>query len=109
MSTVRTPRLHVKATILGYRRSRTTVHPNQVLLRLNDVNSKEDAHFYLGKVVAYYYRAKTDKNGSKLRCVWGKIIGTHGNSGVVKAKFKKNLSGSSFAQTARVFMYPSSI
>ena len=36
--------------------------------------------FYLGKKVVYIYRAKTEKLGSKIRCIWGKVRGLHGTS-----------------------------
>ncbi|EZG43328.1 60S ribosomal protein L35a [Gregarina niphandrodes] len=102
-------RLHVKGTVLGYQRSREAQRPNRVLVRLPQVSSKDDARFYLGKRVAYYYKAQSKKHGSKLRVVWGKVTGVHGNSGVVRARFAKNLSPDSFAQTVRVFMWPSNL
>ncbi|KAK2972232.1 hypothetical protein RJ640_014290 [Escallonia rubra] len=41
--------------------------------------------------MAYIYKAKVKKNGSHYRCIWGKAIRPHGNSGVVRAKLKSNL------------------
>lgn len=41
--------------------------------------------------MAYIYKAKTKQNGSHYRCIWGKVARPHGNSGVVRAKFKSNL------------------
>ena len=54
-------RLYVKSVFLGYRRSRRSQNTNQALLKLQHVNSKTDVNFYLGKRVAYVYKAKSDK------------------------------------------------
>ena len=37
------------------------------------------------------YRAKKVTNGSKYRAIWGKVTKAHGNNGVVRCNFKKNL------------------
>ena len=83
--------------------------------------------FYLGKKVAFVYRAQREVRGSKVRIIWGKVTRPHGmhhirlkdekavansfegNSGVVRAQFRRNLPPKSFGASVRVMLYPSSI
>mmetsp|Transcript_114415 Transcript_114415/g.160592 ORF Transcript_114415/g.160592 Transcript_114415/m.160592 type:complete len:135 (-) Transcript_114415:41-445(-) len=102
-------RLYTKAVILGHKRSRANSYPTVTLLKLQGVLTREDTAFYLGKKVAYVYRAKTEKRNSKWRILWGKIRRPHGNSGVVRAKFKNNMPPSAFGAQCRVMLYPSFI
>ncbi|KAK8479233.1 hypothetical protein V6N11_030997 [Hibiscus sabdariffa] len=81
----------VRGTILGYKRSKSNQYPNTSLVQIEGVNTKEEIAWYAGKRMAYIYKAKVKKNGSYYRCVWGKVTRPHGNSGVVRAKFKTNL------------------
>ncbi|KAG2391243.1 60S ribosomal protein [Vigna angularis] len=84
-------RLYVRGSILGYKRSKSNQYPNTSLIQIENVNSKEEVAWYAGKRMAYIYKAKVKKNGSHYRCIWGKVTRPHGNSGVVRAKFKSNL------------------
>jgi large subunit ribosomal protein L35Ae len=102
-------RLYVKGRHLGYQRGKRNTNPNVSLLALEGVDNTEAASFYLGKKVAFVYRASTEVRGSKHRVVWGKIRKTHGNSGIVRASFKHNLPPKSFGASVRVMLYPSSI
>ncbi|KAH9766756.1 Syntaxin-81 [Citrus sinensis] len=102
-------RLYVRGTILGYKRSKSNQYPNTSLIQIEGVNTKEDVSWYCGKRMAYIYKAKVKKNGSHYRCIWGKVARPHGNSGVVRAKFKSNLPPKSMGDRVRVFMYPSNI
>ena len=108
----KTYRLYTKGTVLGYKRSLRSQDPNTSLLKIEGVNDKKDTDFYLGKRVAYVYRAhkkreaKGKRPASKIRCIWGKVTRPHGNSGVVRAKFRHNLPPKCFGATVRVVSNP---
>merc|ERR1711869_109610 len=102
-------RLYVRDLFLGYKRSKANQHTNMALLKLEHVECTKDATWYLGKRVAYVYKAKTEKQGGKFRCIWGKVVRPHGTSGVVRAKFQKNLPPAAMGGKVRVILYPSSI
>ncbi|KAL4188481.1 hypothetical protein AMTRI_Chr08g202550 [Amborella trichopoda] len=89
--------------------SKSNQYENTSLVQIEGVNTKEEVAWYLGKRMAYIYKAKVKKNGSHYRCIWGKVNRPHGNSGVVRAKFKSNLPPRSMGAKVRVFMYPSRI
>jgi len=59
--------------------------------------------------VAYIYKAKKEIDGTKFRCIWGKVCRAHGNNGVVRCKFRKNLPPTSIAGACRIMLYPSRI
>ncbi|GMM34262.1 ribosomal 60S subunit protein L33A [Saccharomycopsis crataegensis] len=103
------PRLYVKGKHLSYQRSKSVNNPNVSLIKIEGVDAPEDAKFYLGKRIAYVYKAQKEIRGSKIRVIWGKVTRTHGNSGIVRANFKKNLPPKTFGASVRVFLYPSSI
>ncbi|CAN6233172.1 unnamed protein product [Urochloa humidicola] len=102
-------RLYVRGTILGYKRSKSNQYETTSLVQIEGVNTKEDVSWYCGKRMAYIYKAKTNSSGTHYRCIWGKVTLPHGNSGVIRAKFKSNLPPESMGRKVRVFMYPSSI
>mmetsp|Transcript_60197 Transcript_60197/g.171116 ORF Transcript_60197/g.171116 Transcript_60197/m.171116 type:complete len:126 (-) Transcript_60197:109-486(-) len=106
----RTPtRLYSKGVILGHKRSKSNTYPTCTLVKIDGVHTKDDVKFYLGKRIAYVYKAKKEIKGSKFRVMWGKIRRAHGNSGVVRTKFKKNIPPRAFGKPCRVMLYPSNI
>ncbi|KAI4729727.1 hypothetical protein E4T49_02449 [Aureobasidium sp. EXF-10728] len=117
-------RLYVKGRHLSYQRGKRNTNPNTSLIKIEGVDDSKAASFYLGKKVAFVYRASKEVRGTKIRVTWGKVTRAHGqqkesrstsdakltgNSGVVRAQFRNNLPPRSFGATVRVMLYPSSI
>merc|ERR1739841_79810 len=105
----KTTRLYCKAVVMGYKRSLRGQSTNTNLVKIQGVEDTASTDFYLGKKVLYMYRAKTQKNGTFMRTVWGKVMRSHGTSGVVRAKFSKNLPPSSIGAPCRVMLCPSRV
>lgn len=60
-------------------------------MKIEGVQTKEDAKWYFGKRIAYVYRAKTEIKGTKFHVMWGKVRRSHGSSGAVRTKWHKNI------------------
>lgn len=79
------------------------------LIKIQGLQDKKDVDFYLGKKIAYIYKGKNLKNNSKFRVIWGKVMRAHGNNGLVRAKFAKNLPAEAISSGVRVMLYPSRV
>uniref|UniRef100_A0A7S2XUS1 60S ribosomal protein L35a n=1 Tax=Fibrocapsa japonica TaxID=94617 RepID=A0A7S2XUS1_9STRA len=102
-------RLYVKAVMVGYKGGLRTQHCHTALAKIQGVDDKKSAGFYLGKKIAYIYKAHTLKKNSKYRVVWGKVTRAHGSNGVVRAKFRTNLPPKAIGGPLRVMLYPSKV
>ncbi|CAE7708097.1 RPL35AA [Symbiodinium sp. KB8] len=108
-------RLYVKGALVGYKGSKVNQYHHTSLIKVQNLSDAKDAGFYLGKRVAYIYKAKNSKRNPRtgeqtnLRVIWGRITRTHGTSGVVRAKFRSNLPPSTLGSQVRIMLYPSTI
>lgn len=74
----------MKARVVQFRRSLKHVHERHFILDVGVVK-KEDAAKLVGKTVVW-----TSEAGKKIQ---GKISGSHGNKGMVRAIFERGLPG----------------
>ena len=80
--------------IIQFRRGRHTVTEKHMLIEIEKVLSKEDASNFIGKVVEWKSPAG--------KIIKGKISGTHGNKGIVRAIFEKGLPGQSITTEVKI-------
>merc|ERR1711934_6314 len=102
-------RLYVKGVVAGYRRALTNQKNHTSLIKIQGVETAADVKFYEGKKIMYMYRTKTEKDGTRFRVMWGKVCCSHGTSGIVRAKFRKNLPPSSLGAPVRIMLFPSRV
>lgn len=101
--------VYVKGKHVSYQRSKSVINHDVSLIQIEGVANAAEAKFYLGKKIAYIYRSSKEIRGSKIRVIWGKIARTHGNNGLVRAKFIKNLPAKTLGASVRIMLYPSNI
>lgn len=84
----------MKATVLNFRRGRHNQKPDQLILELEDIETKGAAARYLGQNVVW-----ESPRGKK---IFGQITSTHGNRGAVRARFSKGLPGTVIGNKIKV-------
>ncbi len=85
--------------VIGYRRGLNTQYENQVLLRIDGISDRSSASRLIGWKALF-----VDSKGNKF---YGKIIGVHGNKGVVIGVFKPNLPGQAIGKN--IYVYPRNV
>ena len=79
---------------MNFRQGRHHVTPNQMILAVPGVESKDAAEKMTGKTVTWETPAKKQ--------IKGKITGAHGNKGAVKVLFEKGMPGQSFGTKVQI-------
>ncbi|MGV8171580.1 MAG: 50S ribosomal protein L35ae [Candidatus Woesearchaeota archaeon] len=83
----------MEGTIINYRRNSTGQTNNHLVVKVNDVDSKDKAQKFVGKKVIY----NTGKKD-----IIGKINATHGNSGALRAVFEQAMPGQALGQKVKI-------
>ncbi|ELA40951.1 uncharacterized protein VICG_01981 [Vittaforma corneae ATCC 50505] len=91
----------IPAVFVSHKRGLDVIHPERALLRINNVNNKETASKYIKNAVLFIY---TNKKGETIYNN-GVITRVHGNKGVVRAKFERNLCPKAIGQVVLVKLY----
>ena len=74
-----------KGVVASYRRGKHLQHTNQVILVFSEVKTRAEAAALIGHKVKWISPQEKE--------FLGKVLGQHGNSGAVRAKFHTNLPG----------------
>lgn len=84
----------MKALLLGFRRGRHHQNTSQLLLEIEECDSRAKAAQYIGKRVVWTSPAKKQ--------IFGKITGPHGGKGVLRAKFSRGLPGEALTKEIEI-------
>ena len=87
--------LGMEGAISNYKRGRHTVHPKHCILVFPKINTRKDANKLVGRTVVW-----VSPTGKEMK---GVITRAHGNSGAVRAHFKKaGLPGQALGTKIRI-------
>ena len=87
--------LGMEGAISNYKRGRHTVHPKHCILVFPKINTRKDANKLVGRTVVW-----VSPTGKEMK---GVINRAHGNSGAVRAHFKKaGLPGQALGTKIRI-------
>ena len=84
----------VKALFLGYRGGMHTQWNKQILVKIGQVDDRDEAAKYIGRRVTW----KTPRGNT----ITGKVVSVHGGNGVLKARFKKGLPGQAIGEELNI-------
>ena len=83
----------MNGTIVNYRLSKHVQTPNQMVVKIEGVATRDKAEKYVGKTVVY----NTGKKDMK-----GKISSAHGNSGAVRVLFETGMPGQAVGKQVQI-------
>jgi large subunit ribosomal protein L35Ae len=84
----------LEGVVVSYRRGKHLQHPNQVILVFDAIKDRKQAATLIGRKVKWV--AENERE------FLGKVLGVHGNSGAVRAKFRTNLPGQAIGKPVTV-------
>lgn len=91
----------IPAIFVSHKRALDVIHPERALLKIKNVCDKEAASKYINNAVVFVYN---NKSGEEIQN-HGVITRVHGNKGVVRAKFERNLCPKDIGKLVLVKLY----
>ncbi|MBN1503343.1 50S ribosomal protein L35ae [Candidatus Woesearchaeota archaeon] len=82
----------MEGVIVNFRRGKRTQKTNQMVVKVEDINSKEKAEKLIGNSVSW------TAPGKNKTTITGKISSVHGNSGAVRVLFERGMPGQAIGQ-----------
>lgn len=101
MGLVQLAQTTVPATFVSHQRTQRKLHPRYSLLEINNVKNRQAAEKYIHNAVYMCWR---NKQGELVEN-HGVIRKHHGNKGIVRAIFERNLNPKAVGQTVFVKLY----
>jgi len=86
----------MEGVVVNIRRGRHTVYNNQVIIKVEGIDSREKAQELVGKEVVW---KSPGKKGKELK---GVITAAHGNKGYVRARFEKGIPGQMIGERVEI-------
>ncbi len=84
----------MEGVIVNYRGSHKTQHPNQMIIKVDGIDSKEKAKELVKKEVIWETPAKKQMKGT--------ILKEHGNKGALRVKFNPGLPGQAIGSKVEI-------
>ena len=91
---------------MGFKRGQRSQKNNTALVNIQGCQDRKTSSWYHGKRIAYIYKKNNTKTSLKYKAIWGKVVSSHGQSGVVRATFKRHLPPRAMGSALRVMLYP---
>ena len=88
----------MEGTIINFRRGRTTMRGNQMIVEVKDYDTKAKAAQLIGKKVLWTTPAKKE--------IHGKIVAVHGNKGAIRARFRRGMPGQAIGSKIAILDKP---
>jgi len=82
-----------RGVVVSYRRGPKTQSPKEYLIQFPAVKSVSEARQLIGRKVSWPLRER--------KCV-GKIVSSHGNEGLVRARFRRGLPGNALGSLVEI-------
>jgi large subunit ribosomal protein L35Ae len=83
----------LQGVVVSYKRGLKTQNPKESLIRFPKIGTRAEGSQLIGRKIAWPV--------GKHKCI-GKVVGVHGNNGLVRARFRKGLPGTALGTKVEI-------